>query len=107
MMVNIDMKALQKIGIGLAIAVTSWTANWLVTADTRLALAEDRLQTVSELTTENTSAVSAISKQINEYNAELVALVSKQDLRLAKLETIIEFIVEQERVKLDDIKAKQ
>jgi hypothetical protein len=59
------------------------------------------------LTTENTSAVSAISKQINEYNAELVALVSKQDLRLAKLETIIEFIVEQERVKLDDIKAKQ
>lgn len=96
-MVNIDMKMLQKIGIGLAIAVSSWTANWLVTADTRIALAEERLQVVSTLTTDNTSAVRAISKQINEYNAELVALVSKQDLRLAKLETIIELIIDDNR----------
>lgn len=97
-MITLDKDMVKKVGGILLAAVISWCASWIYSMGTKVAIAEERLHVVSSITTKNTQSITAIQHQINDYNAELIALVSKQDLRLTKLETLIEHVIQLERL---------
>ena len=71
------------------IAAFTWTYN----SNTRITITEHRLQTVSEIATTNARIISEMQLQINSQNDEIIQLLSKQDNRLTKLETILELVV--------------
>lgn len=68
-------------------------AAWTYSAVERFAVAEQRLQVVSELTIANSTLIGEMQLRMYEQNEEIVRLITKQDIRLTKLETIMEMMV--------------
>lgn len=70
------------------------TAGWVYTSNDRMTVTEQQMLTVQATLAENTETMTNVQYQLNQYNNELIKLVSKQDQRLVKMETILSMMVD-------------
>lgn len=67
---------------------------WTYTSNDRMTTLEINQSAVQKAVSGNTKTLDGIQIQLNQYNNELLKLVSKQDQRLVKVETILSIMVE-------------
>lgn len=70
------------------------TAGWAYTSNDRMTITEQQMLNVQATLAENTQTMTNVQYQLNQYNNELIKLVSKQDQRLVKMETILSMMVD-------------
>lgn len=82
-------------GLVYPVIVTTITAaaTWGYSIGTQVAVNTQKLQAQEVLNASMEANQEDISRQLAAYNTTLVKLVSKQDTRLSKLETIIEHVL--------------